>query len=236
MGANADVLRRSDLIGSRAHESELPRFGVSRETNAWNPADFAREQIRGLVRRVFFTSGVQSVKQVVFSAADPDTDVAGICDQVGRALALETRADVAIVVRGPQTREMVQDHPRGVESGPIKSWSAQIGNNLWRVPGLGLRACGEEPGMGRYWAPCLAGLRTEFDYAVIHGPAAGISSEAVVLGQLTDGIILVLGAHSTRRVTARKIKQTLEGAQARILGTVLSERTFPIPEQIYRRL
>jgi hypothetical protein len=46
----------------------------------------------------------------------------------------------------------------------------------------------------------------------------------------------VLGAHSTRRATARKIKETLEAAQARILGTVLSERTFPVPERIYRRL
>jgi hypothetical protein len=35
---------------------------------------------------------------------------------------------------------------------------------------------------------------------------------------------------------ARKIKETLEGAQVRILGTVLSDRVFPIPEEIYRRL
>jgi hypothetical protein len=236
MSANADVLRGSDLIAPCAHESELPRFGVSHEMPSWNPADFAREQIRGLVRRVFFTSGVESAKQVVFSAAEPDTDVSSICDQVGRALALETRADIAIVVRGAQTREMVQDRRRGVESGVIKSWSAQIGTNLWRVPGFGLHEYSEEPGMGRYWLSCLAGLRIEFDFAVIHGPTAGISSEALVLGQLTDGIILVLGAQSTRRAAARKIKQTLEGAQARILGTVLSERAFPIPERIYRRL
>jgi Mrp family chromosome partitioning ATPase len=108
--------------------------------------------------------------------------------------------------------------------------------NLWHVPGFGLRECGEEPGTGAYWLSCLAELRNEFEYAVIHAPAAGISSEAALLGQLADGIILVLGAHSTRRATARKIKETLEGAQSRILGTVLSERRFPVPERIYRRL
>ena len=69
-----------------------------------------------------------------------------------------------------------------------------------------------------YWISCLAELRTEFEYAVIHGPAAGISSEAAVLGQLADGIILVLGAHSTRRATARKIKETLEAAQVSNFG------------------
>jgi Mrp family chromosome partitioning ATPase len=104
------------------------------------------------------------------------------------------------------------------------------------VPEFGVRECGEESGTGRYWLSCLAELRNEFEYAVIHGPAAGISSEAALLGQLADGIILVLEAHSTRKATARKIKETLEGAQSRILGTVLSKRTFPVPERIYRRL
>jgi len=86
------------------------------------------------------------------------------------------------------------------------------------------------------WLSCLLELRTEFEYVVIQGPVAAISSEAALLGQLTDGLILVLGAHSTRRATARKIKEILERSQSRILGTVLSERRFPIPERIYSRL
>jgi Mrp family chromosome partitioning ATPase len=53
---------------------------------------------------------------------------------------------------------------------------------------------------------------------------------------LADGIILVLDAHSTRRVTARKIKESLESGRSRILGTVLSGRTFPVPDCLYRRL
>ena len=107
MNANADVLQRSELIESPAQEEEFPRCGVSSETNDWNPEDFAHEQIRGLVRRVFFTNGEEPVKQVVFCAAEPNTDVAGICDQVGRALALETPADVAIVERKQQVEQMI---------------------------------------------------------------------------------------------------------------------------------
>jgi hypothetical protein len=125
---------------------------------------------------------------------------------------------------------------RHIGSAAIKSWATRTAINLWRVPEFGLRERGEESGTGRYWLACLAELRNEFEYAVIHGPVAGISSEAALLGQLADGIILVLDAHRTRRATARKIKETLEGAQSRILGTVLSDRTFPVPERIYRRL
>ncbi|MGB8947835.1 MAG: hypothetical protein WCC05_02395, partial [Candidatus Sulfotelmatobacter sp.] len=184
---------------------------VFREPEVWNPEDFAREQIRGLVQRVFFASGGRPVTQVVFSGAEPHTDVSGLCDQVGQALALETSAHIAVVGR-ETTAELAS----------------------WR--GFALRECSEESGTGRYWISRLAELRKEFEYAVIEGPAAGMSSEAALLGQLTDGIILVLGAHNTRRATARKIKETLEAAQSRILGTVLRERRFPVPERIYRRL
>jgi len=236
MSANADVLQRTELIGSRAQETALPEVGVVCDTGDWSPQAFAREQIRGLVQRVFFASGSRPVRQVVFSAVGPNTDVANICDQVGRALALETRAHIAIVSRELLTGQAVRAHPWRAGSAAIKTWSTQMAINLWHVPGFGLRECGEEPGTGAYWLSCLAELRNEFEYAVIHAPAAGISSEAALLGQLADGIILVLGAHSTRRATARKIKETLEGAQSRILGTVLSERRFPVPERIYRRL
>ena len=232
MSANADVLRSDDFTGSAAQESPLMQVEVFREPEVWNPEDFAREQIRGLVQRVFFASGGRPVTQVVFSGAEPHTDVAGLCDQVGQALALETSAHIAVVGR-ETTAELASW--RGGRAA-IKSWSRQTAVNLWRVPGFGLRECSEESGTGRYWISRLAELRKEFEYAVIEGPPAGMSSEAALLGQLTDGIILVLGAHNTRRATARKIKETLEAAQSRILGTVLRERRFPVPERIYRRL
>ncbi len=235
MSANADVLQ-SELIGPGAQETTLPWVEPVREANDWNPEDFAREQIRGLVRRVFFAGGSRPVRQVVFSAAGPNSDVGNICDQVGQALALETHAQVAIVGCERRAGEIAQLHPRHARSAGIKTWSTQLAANLWRVPGFGTRQCGEELGTGPYWLSRLTELRNEFEYAVIHAPAAETSSEAALLGQLADGIILVLGAHSTRRAAARKIKETLEGSQSRILGTVLSARRFPVPERIYRRL
>lgn len=235
MSANAEVLHRSGLIGSPKQETALPRAGAFGESDDWNPEGFAREQIRGLVRRVFFASGERPVKQVVFSPAEPHIEVASICDRVAEALALETRAHVAIAGRGRRTAQTAY-RPHSPGMGAIKSSSTQMTINLWRVPGMAIAESGEESGTGLHWLSHLAALRNEFEYAVINGPSAGTSSEAALLGQLADGIILVLGAHSTRRATARQIKETLEGAQCRILGTVLSERTFPVPERIYRRL
>ncbi len=231
MSSVADVLQDSELTSGARETAPLEAFC---RAEVWNREDFAREQIRGLVRQVFFASGGPPVTQIVFSAAEPHTDVASICDRVGQALALETSAHIAVVGREAGVGEKGRDDSLLARGAAIKFWSTQTAVNLWRVPGFGER--GEEWGTGRYWASCLAELRNEFEYAVIHGPVAGKSSEAAMLGQLTDGIVLVVEAHSTRRATALKIKATLEAAQSRILGTVLCERKFPVPERIYRRL
>jgi len=47
---------------------------------------------------------------------------------------------------------------------------------------------------------------------------------------------LVVEANLTRREVARKAKESLESANVRLLGAVLNNRTFPIPETIYRNI
>jgi hypothetical protein len=234
MSANPDVLRASELIASPLEATINPDVKIVRERRGWDPEAFAREQIRTLVRRVFFNCEAQPVRQVVFSASGANPGVVSICHQVGEALALETSDPVAIVIREERERTEIC-FPRNEATAPIKGDAVRLGTNLWRVAEFGPSG-GEQSGMGRYWASRLAELRREFEFAVIHGPIAGASSEAALLGELADGIVLVLGAGSTRRASARKVKEYLQAGSSRILGTVLSERVFPIPDRIYQRL
>lgn len=236
MSANAEVLQGCDPAGAAAPQTEVARSGILRESDDWSPQTFAREQIRSLVRRVFLENVVRPSKQVAFSATEVETDVADLCDQAGWALALETKADVAIVGREPSLRDRMWPVQLNKRIGSIKSWSTRTAINLWRVPGSVRGEWSEPLATARSWLSFLAALRNEFEYAVIHAPVAGASSEAALLGQLGDGIVLVLGAHRTRRATACQIKETLESAHCRILGTVLSDRTFPVPGLIYRHL
>jgi hypothetical protein len=95
MSAKAEVLRAPELL--RAPAGAGPRVErragteVVSEPTGWDATNFAREQIRGLARRLFLANGGPTVSQVVFCAADAETDVKGISLEVSKALALETR-------------------------------------------------------------------------------------------------------------------------------------------------
>jgi hypothetical protein len=186
------------------------------------------------------------VRQVVFTAADPGTDTSSICRRVAEALAAETKDRIVVVGQFLpifQENAAVRSNPYSREdashSTVAKPWH-QAGirskGNLWFLPEAKDSGEGQDPGTITSLHARLWDLRREFAYSIIEAKPAAESSEAAALGQLADGVILVLSARTTRRATARKIKETLDAAQARLLGTVLSDRTFPIPGSIYRRL
>jgi hypothetical protein len=227
-----------------AREEVCPGKRGLREVEGWNPENFAREQIRGLVRQVFFSNAERPARQVVFSALGPETDVKTICWTVGEALALETAGSIGVVGEWSQSTqdsetypaEMIEHppgHPTAAGSTPLQQAGARVRGNLWLVPPAGKDgAQGNTAKLHSY----LGQVRREFEYSIVEGPPAGESNEATAMAQFADGIILVLSAHRTRRIAARKVKEMLEAAKGRILGTVLSDRMFPIPERIYRRL
>jgi hypothetical protein len=223
-------------------EQVSPEVRIFRAPRGWDPEVFAREQIRGLVRQVFFSNALRPVRQVVFSPTEQETDVQNLCRRVGHALALETPSSVAVVGGHPLIQDVLQDdtgqsQPARADAHdptmPLRTMAVAVRSNLWLVPALAEEG---DSIPDSKWHAHLCDVRREFEYSVVEGPPAGASNEATAMAQLADGIVLVLSARHTRRATARSIKERLESAQVRFLGAVLSDRIFPIPESLYRRL
>jgi receptor protein-tyrosine kinase len=82
----------------------------------------------------------------------------------------------------------------------------------------------------------FAELRKEFDFVIVDAPPMTRYADAIALGKLCDGVVVVLEAGSTRRKAARSAVQTLGSSRVQVLGAVLNKRTFPIPESIYNRI
>ncbi len=241
MSTRPDLLEHAlagDIFDAEVRE---PRAWATRESIAWNPDRFGEEQIRSLVRQVFLPGWPKPARQVVFCAVE-DGDVAGICLRVGQVLAAQISGTVALVEAHLESAAENQDYgtpipvfrPTGTR--PLRDSAQRVSSHLWRVPRETFM--GEnEAGLSVEWLPGrLRELRTEFDYTVVHGPPAALCSDAALLGYLSDGVVLVLEANATRRAAAQRAVQMLQATNARLLGSVLSKRTFPIPEGIYRRL
>lgn len=201
----------------------------------WSPEKFAQEQIRSLVRQIFSPHAAHPIRQVVFSAVESNSEVAGMCRRVGETLAGERVGAVAIVGTGALFSASGCIHDPAAEctnddrSMDYRKVGARVRRNCWLVPAAGYD---DAPSLLAF----LAAIRKEFEYSVVAAPAIGESGYAMTMAQYADGLVLVVSAHNTRRATAHRVKQAVDDAEVRLLGAVLSDREFPIPEALYRRL
>jgi protein-tyrosine kinase len=201
-----------------------------------------RDEIGKLVQNLFL--GPQASRRVVFSGTESGCGSTWTCAHAADELA-QTRGTVCVVdcnLRSPGLHEQfgtpnhhgLSDALQG--SAPIQEYVHRLSRNLW------LLSCGSSAEAGQKMMGSdrmrsrLAELRGLFDYILIDAGPMNASNDAIILGGLSDGVVLMLKAHSSRRETARKAVQELQSANVRTLGAVLNQRTFPIPEKLYKRL
>jgi Mrp family chromosome partitioning ATPase len=209
------------------------------ERKASSPAD---AEILRLVQ-VLFLSSPNAPRCVLFCGVGTGAGGGNVCMAAAKALSSEVSSrvclvDAKIVGASPQRPseldESILPSSKSLEQRGFVA--QQIGSNLWFVSVESVGAVGVPNRSTLQMCSGFLELRKEFGYLLIEAPPLGNENIASVLGQVTDGVVLVLEANATRRVTARNAKQILETANVRLLGTVLNNRTFPIPEKLYRRL
>jgi receptor protein-tyrosine kinase len=202
-------------------------------------------EIVKLVQRLFGSdSKGAGPRAVSFSGIERDDRSSWICARAGDVLADQVDGSVCVVETSLlSSRSHMHASPeiqQGlaealVSKAPIRSFAVPVsGGNLWVIP-AGMGRPGLHSSTDRY-RERFAELREAFDYILISAPPLVRETEATFIGQLVDGVVLIVEANQTRRDTLRRSKEQLEGAQVRLLGAVLDQRTFPIPEKIYRRL
>ena len=207
---------------------------------------FAREESLRLVQRTFLLQTPDPPRAVVFAGIDHGNGCSQLCVQTAETLASNTRGSICLVdanLRSPSLPQLfgTTNHSGLTDAlrqeGSIRSFVKPL-----RVRNIWLLSCGS---MGTD-APSLltserlknrfAELRKEFDYVLVDAPPLGRYADAITLGQVTDGFVLVLEANATRREVALTAAESLRAAHIRILGAVLNKRTFPIPTVLYKKL
>jgi hypothetical protein len=203
---------------------------ASEEQNLFAYAD---EQIRALIQHTFLSGSLKPLRQIIFAGADESAPVSDLCMRIATVLAEGVRSDVCLVGNHNPARI---DHKEDAQfqAFGFPRPSGQISSNLWLIPASALWDSG--PGTSANFCRQLEGLNRDFEFSVIEGPSVRTHPGALMLAKCCDGVVLALEAELTRRAAAQKAKETLASAGANLLGTILCNRSFPIPDAIYRRV
>lgn len=245
MSRNFELLERAtrDLDSFTLGSEPIPRaVRVSPPPDAHT---LSREELIKLVRRIFLLDHSRR-KMVVFTSVENSTGCTSIC--AGAAEAIAAQVDAPVCVMDANLRRPALHLCFGAENfkglsdavfkpGPISEYVQKLpGSNLWLLPcgsmASNLRAVMKAENLQAR----INELRNEFAYILVDSPPVSEHTDAILLGRLADGAVMVLESNATRREVARIAKEDLEAAEVRVLGAVLNKRTFPIPQFLYDRV
>ena len=205
-----------------------------------------REESLKLVQRLFLTSERAPAKAVMFAAIDAGNGCSRMCATTAHLLAENVSGSVCLMEGNFRTPSLpglfggtnhhgLADSLR--QEGAIREFAKQTDReNLWLLSSgrhgddaLNLLGCDR-------MKERMSELRSEFSFVLLDAPPLNTYADALVLGRLVDGVVLVLEANATRREVAVRIAESLRAANIQVLAAVLNKRTFPIPWALYKRL
>jgi Mrp family chromosome partitioning ATPase len=253
MSKNYELMQETELR-LKLQSIPLPKADVpppsarTKRRNGGGVRSHSKEQISQeetfkLVQNVFLLQGEVTPRVVVFAGIDSGNGCSEVCADAARKLASQKVGSVCLVdanLRAPSLPDYfgVSNHFGLTDAlsrqGEIRDFTKVIGPN-----NLSLLSCGSLANQSQGLLTSeimkirISELRKEFDFVLIDSPPLNKYSDGVTLGQLADGLVLILEANVTRREAASKITDNLRASQIKVLGAVLNKRTYPIPRALY---
>lgn len=201
-----------------------------------------KEEVRKLVNRLFILPAMEAPRMVVFAGIDQENGSSAIASCAAQLLAEEAAKNVCLVDVSCHSPAIHKHFGIATDPGLTSATQAlddglsylrRVSEYLWVMPAGGskTRRC-----RGEDMVSVLSGLRSRFEFVLLHSAPLAVDEDALITGELWDGVALVLEANATRRAAAQAVKSMLEAANVRVLGAVLNNRRYPIPQSIYSRL
>jgi len=204
------------------------------------------EEVAALAQQIFVTSGSDAPRSVVFTSTETGTGCTWVSAHLGPILAGRVAGSVCLVDANFHEPGLHQrfgiENINGISDAlvkldPIRTFARSlIPPNLWLIPSGSAARGGQALLASDRMRLRIGELRSEFDFVLIDTPAMVLGNEAVRLGSISDGVVLVLQANASRRNVARQAIRDMQGGGVKVLGAVLNRRTFPIPDAIYKIL
>jgi Mrp family chromosome partitioning ATPase len=224
----------------------LPSPSPHRDGHNLHPQWGSDEALR-LVQQIFMLPTEESPRLVVFAGMDHGNGCSEICASVAETLAKSARGPVCLVEANFHSPTLLKlfgttnyhglTDALGQQDQSMASFAKALQQeNLWLLSSGAIAADSSQLLCSDGLRERLLDLRNDFEYVIIDAPPLTRYPESIALGQVADGLVLVLEAEATRREAASAVATSLRAANVPILAAVLNKRNFPIPEKLYQRL
>lgn len=249
MGKTYEVLEKQD----RERQSHIAkRIATEAKTPPEPGISFPREVPPQLheanlqLKKKILSAANRETKSIVFSSAKHGEGTSTISSYF--ALSLSREGDSRILIIDANLRNPVLHRVFGVQGGKglaeLLTDDIDLHSVIHSTPSPNLFVmpagkCTQNPAY-KFENERLKGiigeLKMEFDFVIFDSAPILPYSDTSVLVSKLDGAILIVKAEQTRWEVAQKAKEELEKSGAHILGAILNQRHYHIPEFVYRRL
>jgi Mrp family chromosome partitioning ATPase len=197
------------------------------------PTDVVKE-MAGLRVRLEAMLTERMPRVVMFLAAQGGEGTSTVAARFAQSLAADPRLRVLLVdVHTRRPAYAPDGRPRFEAAGPPAGASAAPRGELMPVPEVVAKAGGAAP---QVLGGILQAVGGGYDWILLDGPPVLESPDAAPLGQVADGVVVVVQAGRTKRPVLARAVDLASRSGGRVVGIVLNRRRLEIPEFIYRRI
>lgn len=229
-----------------APAGQAPSAEQGAADNSWN-AGHSRDQWQQLIHHLFLRRGPGSRLAVGLASATAGEGTSFVAFHLATELARSTEQPTLLFETNLHRPAQAREH--GVEADPglrhllldrnfpLESCLRQTGiEHLWLLP-AGYAVNGSSGALDwTHFRRIFAGLRERFCGIIADLPPVNLSTDAMIIGPVFDGVVLVVEADLCSREVIQSAAARLRRANPNVMGTILNKRKFFIPAPLYRRL
>ncbi|HET6282419.1 MAG TPA: polysaccharide biosynthesis tyrosine autokinase [Polyangia bacterium] len=238
------VLGLIPIIGGKQEDKDEPEALRERDLGVYlDPRSLAAECCRSIRTNILFMSPDHPLRTLVVTSPSPQEGKTTTAVNLAVTMA-ETGGRVLLIdtdLRRPRLhRSFGVPNQVGISTVIVGKSTLDEAIKSTDVPNLDVLPCGPTPPnpsellhTGRF-AQVLAECASRYERVILDSPPCSAVTDPAVLGNVADGVLLVVQAGSTTRDAAAHARRHLASAKARLLGVILNEIDFSNPAYGYQ--
>lgn len=207
-----------------------------------DPKAVGSEAFRTLRTNLQFTSPDQDLKSILLTSAGPGEGKSTVSANLAVAW---SQSGTKVVLVGCDLRKPVLHEIFSVRNIPglsaVLSGTASLKEAIVssEIPGLDVIPAGPLPPnpaellQSKAMVSVIEELEKSYDMVILDGTPVIAVTDAAVMANQVDGIVLVIGSNQVQREMALQAKNLLEQAQAKLLGVIMNKVKFKESNMYY---